>query len=237
MDARQSTVRPDRARLSTEGDQALVARARTGSEEAVRVLVQRHNRRLFRVARAVVRDDAEAEDIVQEAYVRAFTHLDSFRGEALFATWLTRITLNEALGRVRRRPPTVGLGEREVDVHSGGLVIMFPSPPPPADPEAELARSQVRAVLEHAIDELPATFRLVFVLRDVEGLSTEETAAQLAIREETVKTRLHRARRLMRTALEQRLSAAFAELFPFDGARCARMAGRVAQRLREETRP
>lgn len=215
-------------------DQALVERAREGREDAVRLLVKRNNRRLFRVARAVVRDDGEAEDIVQETYVRAFTRLRSFRGDSSFATWLTRIALNEALGRMRKQRPRAGLDE--IDAAAGGRhqghVIMFPNSLTPPGAEAELGRSQVRDVIERAVDELPEAFRLVFVLRDIEELSVEETASQLAIRPETVKTRLHRARRLMRASLEKRLSAGFSELFPFDGARCDRMADRVWERLK-----
>lgn len=181
----------------------------------------------------MVRDDAEAEDIVQETYVRAFTNLDSFRGEAQFATWLTRITLNEALGRVRRRP-LADAAELDADTGSNeGRVIMFPSSLMPASPESEAARGQVRDVLEQAVDRLPELFRVVFILRDVEGMSTEGTATQLSIKPETVKTRLHRARKLMRAAIAEKLSTAFGEIFLFDGARCANMADHVIARLRD----
>lgn len=217
------------------GDEALVALARKGDEEAIRVLVQRHNRRLFRVARSVLRDDAEAEDAVQETYVRAFTRLASFRGEALFSTWLTRIALNEALRRAGRRRPTAELAVLDKEAGpNGGSLIMFPSSLMAESPETEAARRQVRHLLEDAIDALPDLFRTVFVLRDVEGLSTEETATHLSIRPETVKTRLHRARKLMRAAIEAKVSAAFGELYPFDGARCVNMAERVIARLRDE---
>jgi RNA polymerase sigma-70 factor (ECF subfamily) len=219
--------------LDRLSDEDLVGMARQGGENAVRLLIRRNNRRLFRVARAVLRDDGEAEDVVQETYVKAFTKLDSFRGEALFSSWLTRIALNEALERARRQRPRAGLevldnaaGER------GGQVIMFPTSPQPAAADAELARSQVRDFLQKAVDELPDAFRLVFVLRDIEELSTEATASQLSLKPETVKTRLHRARRLLRGAVERRLATTFSELFPFDGARCERMADRVIERLR-----
>lgn len=226
-------VARSRLKLETAADEELVALCREGDEGAVRVLVRRHNQRLFRVARAVVRNDAEAEDVVQETYVQAFTHLHTFRGEARLSTWLTRIAFNAALARVRRRRPMAALEEVDAqDRGSGGRLIMFPSPPPPPNPETELARSQIRGVLERAIDELPDSFRVVFIMRDVEGMSTEETASYLSIRVETVKTRLHRARKLMRSAIETQLSGAFAEAFPFDGARCVRMADRVVERLR-----
>ena len=192
---------------------------------------RRHNRRLFRVARAVVRDDAEAEDIVQESYVQAFTHLDTFRGEARLSTWLTRIAFNAALARVRRRRPMAPLEEVDAqDNRSSGRLINFPSPLP-SNPETELTRMQVRKLLEEAVDELPDPFRIVFIMRDIEGMSTAETSSHLSIRIETVKTRLHRARKLMRQAIEKELSGAFSEVFPFGGARCARVADRVIERL------
>ena len=214
-------------------DQELVALARRGGENAVRALIKRNNQRLFRVARAVVRNDAEAEDVVQEAYVRAFTRLDGFKGDAAFSTWLTRIALNEALGRIRRRRPTADIEELDLaGAADGGRVIMFPTSLTPPDADAEPGRSQARELLEDAIDELPQIFRVVFILRDVEEMSVEETATQLSLRPETVKTRLFRARRLMRSAIERRLSAGFAELFPFNGWRCENMADRVVERLR-----
>jgi RNA polymerase sigma-70 factor (ECF subfamily) len=222
--------------LQALADETLMRLAAQGDEGAIRLLIRRHNRRLFRVARAVLRDDAEAEDVVQETYVRAFSHLASFRGEARLSTWLTRIALNEALGRARRRRPTVELSDTEL---REGRVLMFPLAIP-TSPESETARSHVRHVLEDAVDALPDPFRVVFILRDVEGMDTEETASQLSIRPETVKTRLHRARRMLRTAIEKRLSATFSELFPFDGERCAHMADRVIEglaALSEERRP
>jgi RNA polymerase sigma-70 factor (ECF subfamily) len=212
------------------GDAALVELARAGDEEAVRLLVGRHNRRLFRAARGVLGEDAEAEDVVQETYVRAFGRLAGFRGEASLATWLTRIAINEALGRLRRRRPTAPL--EALDEAAGGELIVFPPLAASPGPESEAGRAQVREMLERAVDTLPAAFRVVFVLREVEGFGTDETAAMLAIRPETVKTRLHRARRLLRRAVERKLSAAFADIFPFGGARCARTADRVVERLR-----
>jgi RNA polymerase sigma-70 factor, ECF subfamily len=232
----QLAISSARFDLAAVGDETLVGLARNGDEAAIRTLIKRHNQRLFRVARGVVRDDAEAEDIVQETYVRAFTNLHSFRGEALLSTWLTRIALNEALGRVRRRRPRAELAE--LDTGNGvneGSLTMFPSLMP-ANPETEAARGQVRQLLEHFVDRLPDPFRMVFILRDVQGLSIEETATQLSIKAETVKTRLHRARKMMRAAIEERCSAAFSELFPFDGERCVRMADRVVERLRDQGR-
>ncbi|WP_037154947.1 RNA polymerase sigma factor [Rhizobium freirei] len=221
---------PDMAALS---DTDLVVHARTGDEMAIRILVQRHNRRLFRSARAIVRDDAEAEDIVQATYVHAFTHLNAFRDEAQLSTWLTRITLNEALGRVRRHRPNVGLEEIDMTVEAGrGELLQFPTPLSGADPETEFSRGEARRLLERTVDGLPDEFRAIFVLRDVEGMSTEEAASYLGIKPATAKTRLHRARKMMRTAIEKQLVGAFTQLFPFDGARCVAMADRVIAQLR-----
>ncbi|MDF0699205.1 RNA polymerase sigma factor [Rhizobium sp. MC63] len=220
--------------LSRLTDADLVPLAKIGDEPAIRAIVQRHNQRLFRTARAIIRNDAEAEDVVQASYIKAFANLSAFRGESELSTWLTRITLNEALGRLRAQKNTTGL--EEIDMHAtsaGGQVVQFPSSLSATDPEAELSRSQTRHFLEHAVDELPDDFRAIFVLRDVEGMSTDEAASYLGIRPETAKTRLHRARKMMRQSIEKRLSGAFSALFPFDGARCAFMADRVVTALRQ----
>lgn len=220
------------AALERAGDLELADLARAGDEGAVRTIIRRNNQRLFRAARAIVDSDAEAEDVVQAGYVRAFTRLDSFRGESGLATWLTRIVLNEALSRLRRRRPTVdveGIATNEPDWES--KIIPFPGFTLPADPEAEMSRSEVRHFLERAIDELPMPFRAVFVLRDVQGLSTEEVASELGIKAETAKTRLFRARRMLRRAIAEEVSGAFAGIFPFDGARCVNMADRVLAEL------
>jgi RNA polymerase sigma-70 factor (ECF subfamily) len=195
-------------------------------------LVRRYNQRLFRVARAIVRNDADAEDVVQQSYVNAFTHLGSFRGEARFSTWLTRIAVNEASGRLRARRPTAALEALDREATLSAEIIRFPLVKPAPDPEAEMSRTEIRFLLEQAVDALPPGFRAVFVLRDIEGMSTEETAEQLALKPETVKTRLHRARKLMREAIETRLSGTFGTLFPFDGERCVYMADRVLAALR-----
>lgn len=216
-------------------DEALVALARQHDDTAVRTLIRRHNQRLFRAARSIVRTDAEAEDVVQETYVRAFTHLDAFRGESRLSTWLTRIALNEALGRMRRRRPTVDIDSLDLETDDAtSRVLPFPSPSAAPNPEAGAAREEIRVVLERAVDTLPDDFRTVFVLRDVEGLNTEETAEQLGILPQTIKTRLFRARRLMRLAIQKELGGALDDLFPFDGQRCVHMADRVLARLHEE---
>jgi RNA polymerase sigma-70 factor (ECF subfamily) len=213
-------------------DRALVERARNRDGAAVRLIMQRHNRRLYRVARGVLNNDAEAEDVVQEAYVRAFTHLDGFRGEAKLSTWLTRIALNEAFGRLRRLRTTVDLKDIDTINDQGeARVIYLPSARQDSDPEAAAARAEGRRLLERAMDELPAAFRMVLVLRDIEEMSTEETASHLGLRPETVKTRLHRARRLLRQSLDRTLSSAVSDVFPCAGARCARITEAVLDRL------
>jgi len=220
------------SKLDDLDDEALVDLARKGDGAAVRLIMQRHNRRLYRAARGVLHDDAEAEDVVQEAYVRAFTHLGDFRGEAQLSTWLTRIALNEALGRLRRRRITVGLKDIDAINDQGEVrVIYLPSARQDSDPEAAATRAEVRRLLEHAVDQLPDHFRVVFMLRDIEEMSVEETASHLGLRPETVKTRLHRARRLLRQSLDRTLSSAVNEVFPCAGARCARITKGVLERL------
>lgn len=222
-----------RADYSGMEEAELVAHARAGDREAFRAIMQRGNQRLFRIARGFVRDDAEAEDVVQETYVRAFTNLDAFRGEASIFTWLTRIVINEANGRLRKQKDKVGLDAVEAAQCRGAHVIMFPQTDASMTPELDVARTQVRHVLEQAIDELPDDFRVVFVMRDVEGCSIAETAAALNVREETIKTRLHRARRLLRAAISERLASSVAEAFMFMGARCERMSDKVLAALPE----
>lgn len=224
----QVPVRPIDAESLT--DEELVGRARAREEAAVRTLTRRYNRRLFRVARSILRNDAEAEDVVQETYVRAFTGLDKFRGEASFSTWLTRIAMNEALGRLRRRRPTVEWTTYGAD-RAQAEIIQFPVSAAGQDPERTMAQGQIRAVLERLIDELPGSFRAVFVARIVEGMSVEETAALYGLKEETVKTRLHRARTLLRAALANQLGPALTDTFPFAGQRCERLTETVVRRL------
>lgn len=212
-----------------EAEAGLVSRARLGDEAAIRALVQQNNRRLYRVTRAVLDDDRDAEDAVQEAYLRAFTRLDSFRGDSGFATWLTRIALNEALQRLRRRRRT--LPDQAAETRSAH-VIVFPESHSAMDPESATARHQLRGMIEGAVERLPRPLRLVFVLREIEELSTAETAGQLGLPEATVKTRLHRARRQLREHLDTEIAATLTGTFPFAGARCARMADSVVARLR-----
>lgn len=220
------------ADVDARPDAELVERAREGDGGAFRTIMQRHNRRLYRVARSIVRSDSDAEDIVQEAYLHAFASLGTFRAESSLATWLTRITLNEALGRLRRQRPTVDLATLDLDEADTQRIIPFPHMASTAtDPERTVAQREIRRMIERAIDNLPEAFRVVFVLREIEELSVEETAAFLGVNAATVKTRLHRGRRLLRQALDEQLASALTDAFPFDGARCTRMADRILDRL------
>lgn len=217
--------------LDALGDAELVQLARERNGDAFRIIMQRNNQRLYRVARSVVQDDSEAEDVVQEAYVRAFGSLGQFRGDSSLATWLTRITLNEALGRLRRQRHMVDLEVLDAEPSGKTQIIPFPLMPVAADPERAAAQRQIRNLIEGAIDDLPEIFRVVFVMRDVEGLSIEETADFLGMPPATVKTRLHRARLQLRRALDEQLASTLTEAFPFDGKRCRQSADKVLARL------
>ncbi|MGN6820725.1 MAG: RNA polymerase sigma factor [Sphingomonas sp.] len=212
----------------------LIDRARAGDHDAFRAIMTRGNQQLFRVARSIVRDEAEAEDVLQESYLRAFRAIAGFRGDADVMTWLTRIVVNEARGRLRARRPTVEIDAIEQAQRSGAAIIAFPLPPGVPTPEAAAETIHLRRMIESAIDDLPEPFRLTFILRDVHGCDTAETAAALDIAEATVKTRLHRARRLMRAALDDRLRATIAEAFSFLGSACARITATVIDRLDSE---
>jgi len=214
--------------FATMPEKLLLRHARGGDREAFRAIMQRHNQRLFRVARAVVNNDDEAEDVLQDAYLKAFAAIAAFRGESGLNTWLTAITLNEARGRLRRRRPSESL---EVMEANGDRIIPFPGMAEIADPEAEAVRSETRRLLERAIDGLTDEFRIVFMLREVEGLSVEETAAQLDLNPQTVRTRLFRARQSLRQSLVSTISNGMEDVFPFLGARCSRIADRVLERL------
>lgn len=207
------------------GDVLLVRRALAREAGAFRAIIKTHNQLLYRIARGVVRNDAEAEDIVQEAYMRAFASLGSFRGDSSLATWLSRIVINEALGRLRKRRHTVAMPE-----NPEAQIIRFPINPSD-DPERTMAQRQILALVERATDSLPDIYRVVFVARVIEGLSMEETADLLGVRPETVKTRLHRARTLLRKALDDEIGPVLLDAFPFAGRRCERLTQSVMRRL------
>ena len=217
-------------------DAELAALVQQGNRMAFVAVMQRCNQRLFRIARSVVRDDNEAEDVLQEAYLRAFAAIGNFRGEASLFTWLTRITLNEARGRLRKRRPSVALDALEAAQETGAELIAFPRSLNAPSPESEAARSETRRLMEAAIDELPEPFRIVFILREIEECTVEETAGQLGLLPETVKTRLFRARRLLRRALSEKLASSVTEAFPFLGARCLRITEAVLARREVQPR-
>lgn len=212
-------------------DVHLATASQGGDREAFRLLMQRHNQQLFRVARSIVRDESEAEDVLQESYLRAYSALATFRGESTLLTWLTRIVINEARGRLRRRRLSTTLDEIDTAQASGALVVAFPGGQAVANPEAEAARVEIRSLIERAVDTLPEAFRLVFILRDVQECSVEETAELLGLRPQTVKTRLHRARRQLREKLHETLASAMRDTFPFLGKRCEQIIARVLSRL------
>ncbi|MGA8817439.1 MAG: RNA polymerase sigma factor [Xanthobacteraceae bacterium] len=213
---------------SDESD--LVRRALSRDGAAFRTIMERHNRRLYRIARAVLRDDSEAEDAVQESYVRAFANLGTFRGDSSLSTWLGRIALNEALGRLRRRRPAVPIDTMEV-LRTPAQIIQFPNAMTAEDPERTMAQREILRLVERATEALPEIFRTVFVTRVIEGMSVQETAELLEIEPETVKTRLHRARHLLRDQLESEIGPVLLDAFPFAGRRCARVTDAVLRRL------
>lgn len=208
---------------ATQTDADLVRFTLQGNCGAFSEIMQRCSQPLFRVARGIVDDDDEAEDVVQESYTRAFDKLSTFRGEASLLTWLTRIVINESRERLRRQRPLVDLAAFGTTMFEDGRVVALRPSFGEEDPAAGAARAQIRGLIEQAISELPLAFRIVFVMRDIEQFTVEETASLLQIRSETVKTRLHRARRMLRTALEGTRVETMTEAFPFQGARCERM--------------
>jgi RNA polymerase sigma-70 factor (ECF subfamily) len=225
----RTTPRPEAWReLNDLPDDSLVERARQHDLAAFEALMRRHNRRLFRVTRGVLRDSDEAQDAVQEAYLRAFTRLDTYQPTGKFGAWLTRVALNEAL-MMRRRSPgeTVSIDDvgEEALVSEDAAAAEAPS----ADQFVEAAHA--RALLEHAIDALPENFRMVFMMRAVEGLDVRETAESLGINANTVRTRLFRAQRILRSDLSRRLHTESTEVFDFGAERCDAVVAAVFARL------
>jgi RNA polymerase sigma-70 factor, ECF subfamily len=208
-------------------DDEVVTRVRTGETGLYEMLMRRYNQRLFRVIRSVLNNDGEAEDVLQETWVRAYEHLDQFEGRASFSTWVTRIAFHEALARTRnskrRTPLENSRGEIMAEADRRQTTL--------ETPESEAMRGQLGQMLQAAVDALPETYRSVFVLRAVEQLSTSETAECLELSEEAVKTRLHRSRALLRRELENRLGPAITEAYAFLGTRCDRIVTHVLERI------
>lgn len=203
-------------------DEQVVERVLAGETGLYEIIMRRYNQRLYRVVRAILRDDAETEDVMQEAYVRAYQHLRQFEGRAAFSTWVTRIAVHEALARLRRRNRFSPIESADED---GEIPVKAAMPFP--DPEQSTSQFEITRMLEEAILSLPEPYRAVLMLRDVEEMSTAETAASLSISEENVKVRLHRGRALVRKALYVRAGAQAKAAFAFMGSRCDRVVERV----------
>jgi RNA polymerase sigma-70 factor (ECF subfamily) len=204
-------------------DDEIVERIRAGEPELFELVIRRHNQRLYRAVRAVLRDDGETEDVMQEAYVNAFSHLGEFEGRSKLSTWLTRIAIHEAFARLRR-------GKRFSSLDAAESPNME-NPAPSPSPEQSAGDRELGAVLEHAVEALPESFRVVFVLRSVEEMSQAETAEVLEIPEETVKTRLFRARNLLRQSILERTNATLPTLLGFHLSRCERVTTAVLRRI------
>lgn len=220
---------------SSLDDDALLRRIRAGDRDAFSDLMRRFNRRLYRVARSVLRDDAEAEDALQDAYLQAYRALPGFRGESALGTWLTRIVVNAALMRQRKNGRLADVIELGADFGSDDAILPRDRLDEPAQPELAALRAQTRRLIETGIDKLPAAFRTVFMLRAVEELTVEETAATLDIPAATVRTRYFRARAMLREALAREIDFAIEDAFGFDGARCDRIVDAVRRRLDAES--
>ena len=201
-------------------DAEVVARVCSGDTALFEILVRRYNQRVYRAVRAVLRTDDEVEDVMQQAYLSAFTHLGQFAERAQFSTWLIRIAVNEALARLRKR----GRAEWE-------MPEMESREP---NPEQQAQTSEIRTLVESELDALPATYRTVLVLRDVEGLSTAEAAEALGVSDDVVKTRLHRARGMVRDGLARRAGESLQAVYPFGNSRCDRVTAKVMAALGKE---
>ena len=213
-------------------DTEIVRRVRAGDSALFEILMRRHNQRVYRVVRAVVKDEADVEDVMKQAYINVFTHLHQFEERSKFSTWLIRIALHEAFGRrrkVQRSDSTTARIRSDVNEERGELMDTLTSPQ--ADPERQAYAQELHRVLEAAVDTLPDTYRTVFMLRDIEGLSTSETGEGLGLGEEAVKTRLHRARAMIRRAVTARIGEVATGAFQFHAPRCDRVVAAVLARV------
>jgi RNA polymerase sigma-70 factor (ECF subfamily) len=216
-------------------DLDVIQRVLGGEKNAFELLMRRYNRPLYRTARSILKDDADAEDALQESYLLAYRNLHLFRGDSSLATWLTRIVVNESVARLRktaRRAQIIELGANTVsDEHRYEDAMPSMSPMTAEPPEHSTARAEMRGMIERKIDALPESFRVVFMLRAIEEMTVEETAACLGIPEATVRTRYFRAKSLLRESLSREIDFALEEAFAFDGARCDRIVEGVMQTL------
>jgi RNA polymerase sigma-70 factor, ECF subfamily len=213
------------AARADDTDEQLVVRARAHDRAAFELLMRRHNQRIYRVVRSILRGADEIEDVIQQAYLQAFTHLDQFGGNARWSTWVCRIAINEALARIRQRGRFVS-----IDAASEEAMADF-SKGPNSDPERAAAGREFGHLVERAIDELPDIYRSVLILREVEGMTTEETAGVLDVEVDVVKTRLHRARAALRASLENRVGEQMQNAFTFGNERCDRVVAAVLAKL------
>lgn len=211
-------------------DREIVAQVLAGDANSFELIMRRHNRRLYRIARGVLRNDDDAEDVVQEAYVRAFESLNRYQGTGPLSAWLAKITMNEALGRLRNRGAelTMSLDEPEEREEANFMAHLVSGLP---DPEQNVARGEIRRLLETAIDALPDAYRVVFILYGVEEMSIAETASCLDVDPGTVKSRYHRARKLLQQQLASLVDTSAGDVYSFDGARCDRIVARVLKEL------
>ena len=212
-------------------DERLVERARAGDSAVFELLMRRHNQRVYRVVRSVLRDSDEIEDVIQQAYVQAFLHLDQFGGDARWSTWLCRIAINEALARLRQRGRFVSI-EAVSEEAMANLSKVSSS-----DPERTAAGRELGQLVERAIDELPEIYRSVLILREVEGMNTDEAAHVLEVQPDVIKTRLHRARAALRDAIEERIGEQMKNAYTFGNERCDRVVAAVLARLNLGDRP
>ncbi len=208
-------------------DEMIVERIRIGDTALYEILMRRHNQRLYRTVRAILREDRDVEDVMQQAYVDAYQHLDQFRGAARFSTWLTRIAVNRAI----RNSQGMARGPELVTPAGDPDHTLAQTPTSAIDPEHATYGHELKVVLESLIEQLPEPFRIVFVLREVEGLSTLETAQCLDLNDDTVKTRLHRAKRLLRDQLDRRLGPVAGSVYQFHLSRCDRVVASVVGML------
>ena len=214
-------------------DPELAKRIAAGDRDAFRLLLKRYNQTLYRAARSVLKDEAEAEDAVQDAYLLAYRAMGKFRGDAKLSTWLVRIVINESIARLRKRSRNAEIIRLDSGAELNETEEASMGESTPEQPEHAAQRAEARRLLEAKIDELPDAFRTVFVLRAVEELSVEETAVALDIPEATVRTRFFRAKGLLREALSKEIDLAHGDAFAFAGARCDRIVANVMAKLED----
>lgn len=214
-----------RAGVESWPDEDVIARVMAGEKELYEIIMRRYNQRLYRIARAILRQDDEAEDVVQDAYVRAYQHLDQFLGRARFSTWLTKIAVHEAMARAQKKNRMQELDSMNAEERETALTA------PMASPEHQASTTEMGRLLERAVLCLPEHYRVVLMMRDIEEMSTADTATALELSEENVKIRLHRARLLLREELVALAGASRTSAFPFLGARCDRIVQAVLARI------